>query len=73
MLGTAVPLAFSGVAHGYAVYALFADPGSLPGADVMAWLASWISCRRCSSCRRLLFLLFPTGRFLGRAGARWGG
>jgi hypothetical protein len=68
MAGAAVPLAFSGVAHGYAVYALFADPGSLPGADVMAWLASWIFLPSLFVLPPLLFLLFPTGRVLG---PRW--
>ena len=68
MAGAAVPLAFSGVAHGYAVYALFADPGSLPGGDVMAWLASWIFLPSLFVLPPLLFLLFPTGRVLG---PRW--
>ena len=68
MAGAAVPLAFSGVAHGYAVYALFAEPGSLPGADVMAWLASWIFLPSLFVLPPLLFLLFPTGRILG---PRW--
>ena len=68
MMGTALPMAFSGVAHGYAVYALFAEPGSLPWADAMAWLSSWVFLPSLFILPPVLFLLFPTGRFLG---PRW--
>ena len=68
MMGTALPMALSGVAQGYAVYALFTEPGSLPGAGVMAWLSSWVFLPSLFILPPLLFLLFPTGRFLG---PRW--
>jgi hypothetical protein len=57
-----VPLGLSGVAHGYAVYGLFEDPGALPGADVAAWFATWLFLPPFFAIPPLLFLLFPDGR-----------
>ncbi len=52
----------------YADYALFARPGSLPGAQIMAWFSSWIAMPVLVLAGALLFLLFPDGRLPSR---RW--
>jgi hypothetical protein len=39
--GMGISLALSGFAQSYGVYALYTDPGSLLGGEVMAWLSSW--------------------------------
>jgi signal transduction histidine kinase len=61
---------FSGIAFGvilvgfrenYVVYALFAEPGSLPGTTLVAWLGSWIPLLAITSIP-FVFLLFPDGR-----------
>ena len=44
----------------YVVYALFASPGSLPGATFVAWLGSWIPLLAITSIP-FVFLLFPDG------------
>ena len=51
----------------YADYALFADPGSLPGGVWAAWVTSWMDPLGFASIM-LLFLLFPDGALLSR---RW--
>ncbi len=68
LLANGVLLAASGVAYGYAQYAIFADPGALPGAE---WAVLWDQ-----SAWPLMFgvilavvLLFPDGH-LPSAGAR---
>jgi hypothetical protein len=63
-----IPFALSGFAHGYAVYGLFTEPGSLPGAEAMAWLASWLFIPPLFAAPAFLFLLFPEGRALS---SRW--
>jgi len=63
-----VPFGLSGVAHGWGVYALFVEPGALPGADVAAWLANWLFLPPLFAIPPLLFMLFPDGRPLTR---RW--
>jgi len=63
-----VPLGLSSFAWGYAAYALVTAPGSLPGAEVMASLASWLFLPAIFAIPPLLFLLFPDGRLLSR---RW--
>ena len=67
-VGAGVSLALSGFAEGYGVYALFTDPGSLPGGDVMAWVWAWVGIPPLFATPALLFLLFPDGRPLG---PRW--
>jgi len=52
----------------YAIYALFTDPGSIPGGEVMAWASNWIFIPVIFAAPAMLFLLFPDGRLLSR---RW--
>ena len=66
--GGGLSLVLSGFAEGYGVYALFTDPGSLPGGEVMAWISSWIGIPSLFATPALLFLLFPDGHLVGR---RW--
>jgi hypothetical protein len=67
-LAAGIPFALSGFAHGYATYALFTEPGSLPGAEAAAWLASWLFIPPLFAVPVFLFLLFPEGRALS---SRW--
>jgi hypothetical protein len=67
-LAAGIPFALSGFAHGYATHALFTEPGSLPGAEVMAWLASWLFIPPLFAVPTFLFLLFPEG---GALSSRW--
>jgi hypothetical protein len=67
-LAAGIPFAFTGAVHGYAVYALFTEPGSLPGAEVMAWMASWMFLPPLFAVPTFLFLLFPDGKALS---PRW--
>ncbi|HEY6583063.1 MAG TPA: hypothetical protein VIZ60_18285, partial [Rubrobacter sp.] len=50
----------------YGAYALFIDPGGLPGSEVMAWISSWTFIPSLFAAPALLFLLFPDGHLLGR-------
>jgi hypothetical protein len=59
-LGLFTPLAALG--EEYALYALVTRPGTLPGAEVMVWLAVWIGGPTIISMLALVFLLFPNGR-----------
>jgi hypothetical protein len=54
--------------YGWAVYALFARPGTLPGAEVAAWFATWMFLPALFCVPVYLFLLFPDGRPVSR---RW--
>jgi hypothetical protein len=45
----------------YAIYALLAQPGSLPAGEVMAWIASWLL-PVYAGLQVFYLLLFPTGR-----------
>ena len=63
-----ISLALSGFAQSYGVYALYTDPGSLPGGEVMAWLSSWTIIPSLFAAPALLFLLFPDGHLISR---RW--
>jgi hypothetical protein len=63
-----IPFAVSGVAYGWGVYGLFAEPGGLPGADWGAWLGSWLFAPSLFAVPALLFLLFPDGKLPSR---RW--
>jgi hypothetical protein len=51
----------------YAIYALLAQPGSLPAGEALAWIASWIL-HVAVGLLVFVFLLFPTGRLPSR---RW--
>jgi hypothetical protein len=53
----------------YALYALLAQPTSLPAGEALAWLASWAWILYCG-CIALSLLLFPNGRPPSR---RWRG
>jgi len=53
----------------YARYGLFANPGGLPGVQIMAWFSEWIGIPGVLLIAALLFLYFPEGRPLSR---RWG-
>src|SRR5918999_191113 len=51
----------------YAIYALLAQPNSLPSGKALAWIASWLL-PIYSGLQVFYFLLFPTGRLPSR---RW--
>jgi hypothetical protein len=51
----------------YAIYALLAQPNSLPAGEAMAWLASWML-PIMNGVQVFYLLLFPTGRLPSR---RW--
>ena len=55
----------------YAIYALVAQPGSLPAGEGLAWLTSWVWILYIG-CIALSLLLFPNGR-LPSSGWRWAG
>jgi hypothetical protein len=67
-VGLAAMFAIAAFADGYATYALFTKPGSLPAGEAMAWLQSWLFLAPLVLSGTLVFLLFPTGRLLSR---RW--
>jgi hypothetical protein len=56
-----VPFGLSGVANGWAAYALFENPGGLPGGELAAWMAEWLFLPALFAVPPLLFLLFPDG------------
>jgi hypothetical protein len=58
----------SGFASGYAVHALFTDPGTLPGGTWAAWFSAWSYIPSIIAAPALVFLLFPDGRLAGRGG-----
>ena len=55
-------------AYGWGVYALFTRSGELPGAEVAAWLSTWLFVPALFCIPVYLFLLFPNGRLVSR---RW--
>jgi hypothetical protein len=55
-------------AYGWGVYALFTRPGELPGAELAAWLSTWLFVPVLFCIPVYLFLLFPDGRPVSR---RW--
>jgi hypothetical protein len=59
ILNGALQLAFE-----YANYGLLANPGSLPGAALAAWFASWVFVIPVLLVGPTLFLLFPEGSLL---------
>src|ERR671912_146451 len=55
-------------AYGWGVYALLTRPGELPGAELAAWLSTWLFVPALFCIPVYLFLLFPDGRSISR---RW--
>jgi hypothetical protein len=55
-------------AQEYAVYGIIANPGSLPLAELMAWILNWIWIPTFAFGMTFLLLLFPDGRLLS---PRW--
>jgi signal transduction histidine kinase len=51
----------------YAQVGLYVEPGSLPGADVAAWITEWIWIPYMALVAFVIPMLYPTGRLLGRA------
>ena len=67
--GGAVAFSLSGVGEAYAVYTLFAEPGSLfGGGKTMAWISVWVWVLGGVPLLILFPLLFPSGELLSR---RW--
>ena len=62
-----VAVGASSFASQYAIYALLAQPDSLPAGKAMAWIASWLL-PIMIGLQVFYILLFPTGRLPGR---RW--
>ncbi|MBI4312140.1 MAG: hypothetical protein HY681_10215, partial [Chloroflexi bacterium] len=57
-----------GLAYEYAVFALLARPGSLPGGETAAWVNEWWWVLAVGGIGGMSLLLFPDGRFLS---PRW--
>jgi hypothetical protein len=66
--GAGVTGLVSDFVESYALYALYTDPGALPGGETMAWLSNWIFIPVIFAAPAMLFLLFPDGNLLSR---RW--
>jgi hypothetical protein len=65
----AVAFSLAGISEAYAIYTLFAEPGSLlGGGDTAAWFSVWVWVLGGVPLVALFPLLFPTGRLLTR---RW--
>src|SRR5215212_3828773 len=62
-----VAIAISYFCAEYAIYALLAEPNSLPAGEAMAWIVSWIL-PILNGLQVFYILLFPTGRLPSR---RW--
>ncbi len=58
----------AGFAKEYAIYAVLAHPGSLPGGEIMGWLRDWLWIPATLAPLILVLLLFPTGHLPSR---RW--
>jgi hypothetical protein len=52
----------------YALYAVFTEPGTLPGGEIMAWVSGWAGTIAFGVLFSFLFLLFPDGQL---PSARW--
>ena len=63
-------LGYTGVARGWYVHTFYADPGSLPLAEGLMWIANWAWIPGFVPLLTLLLLLFPNGRPPSR---RWRG
>jgi hypothetical protein len=46
----------------YAAYGLVVEPGSLPGAEIMAWVLEWIGVPGFGFAFMLMLLVYPNGR-----------
>jgi len=66
--GTVVTAGLTDFVESYAVYALYTDPGSLPGGETMAWLSNWTFIPVLFAAPAMLFLLFPDGKLVSH---RW--
>ena len=66
--GVGVTAVASGFLQSYGIYALFTDPGRLPGGATAAWLSTLIFVPVLFAAPAMLFLLFPDGNLPGR---RW--
>jgi len=66
--GVGVTTVAADFVQSYAIYALFTDPGRMPGGEMMAWLSSWMFIPVIFAAPAMLFLLFPDGNLVGR---RW--
>ena len=66
-------LGYTGVARGWYVHTVYADPGSLPLSDWMMWAANWAWIPGFPPLLTLLPFLFPEGRAVRPAGARLAG
>ena len=65
---TALAWAVGGAAYAYAIEALIADPGSLPGGLAAAWLDNWFWLPTLALPIGLLLLVVPNGRLLSPSG-----
>jgi hypothetical protein len=61
LLGIGILYATELFAGNYSVYTFLANPGSLPGGAIFAWLASWVWIAG-GSLVLFVFLFFPDGR-----------
>ena len=61
LLVAGIGTAFQELATHYAQYGLYVEPGSLPGADVAAWITEWIWIPYMASVALLIPMLYPTG------------
>src|SRR5215218_4805782 len=66
--GTVVTAGLTDFVESYAVYALYTDPGSLPGGETMAWLSNWTFIPVLFAAPAMLFLLFPDAKLVSH---RW--
>ncbi len=68
LLCAALMADLSGITESYGVYALFTNPGALPGGAMAAWVSTWAYIPVPFLAPGLVFLLFPSGRLPSR---RW--
>jgi MFS family permease len=68
ILGIGVAAAATGFLQSYGIYALFTEPGRIPGGEMTALLSTLIFIPVLFAAPAMLFLLFPNGNLPGR---RW--
>ena len=66
--GVSLLASISGFAQSYAIYAIYTDPGGLPGGEAMALLSTLTFIPVLFAAPAMLFLLFPDGKLMSR---RW--